>query len=144
MTGTAMRCNASNAVLDAVIGSLSECGTRFLDRLFRPVPVLSLDLALLVLRALRRIAGRRYPGSATAMRGNAHGGPSCILFPGTGRTSCPRSCYRQGPVAEAVAAGEITPDEGQAVAAVLETQRRAIETSQLEQRLAALEARQPK
>ncbi len=47
-------------------------------------------------------------------------------------------------MAEAVAAGEITPDEGQAVAAVLETQRRAIETSQLEQRLAALEARQPK
>jgi hypothetical protein len=46
-----------------------------------------------------------------------------------------------GAVAEAVAAGEVTPEEGQAVAAVLETQRRAIETAELEARIAALETR---
>ena len=38
-----------------------------------------------------------------------------------------------------MAAGEITPDEGAAVAAVLETRRRAIETVELESRVAALE-----
>ena len=47
-------------------------------------------------------------------------------------------------VAEAVAAGEVTPEEGQAVAAVLETQRRAIETAELEARIAALETRTTK
>ncbi len=44
-----------------------------------------------------------------------------------------------GAVAQAVAAGEITPDEGQAVAAVLETQRRAIQATEIEARLTALE-----
>ncbi len=44
-----------------------------------------------------------------------------------------------GLVADAVAGGEITPDEGAAVAAVLETRRRAIETVELESRVAALE-----
>lgn len=45
-----------------------------------------------------------------------------------------------GAVAAAVAAGTITPDEGQAVAAVLDAQRRAIETADLAARIAALEA----
>lgn len=44
-----------------------------------------------------------------------------------------------GAVAGAVAAGEITPEEGQSVAAVLELHRRAIETNDHEKRLAALE-----
>src|SRR5262249_34696262 len=44
-----------------------------------------------------------------------------------------------GLVAEAVGAGEITPDEGAAVASVLETKRRAIETAELEARVTALE-----
>ena len=44
-----------------------------------------------------------------------------------------------GRVADAVAAGDITPDEGQAVSAVLETKRRAIETLELETRIKALE-----
>lgn len=44
-----------------------------------------------------------------------------------------------GVVAEAVGIGDITPDEGQAVAAVLELQRRAIETAELADRVAALE-----
>jgi hypothetical protein len=43
-----------------------------------------------------------------------------------------------GTIATAVSAGELTPEEGAAVAAVLETQRRAIETMDLKQRVAAL------
>jgi hypothetical protein len=46
-----------------------------------------------------------------------------------------------GAVAEAVAGGDLSPEEGQAVASVLETQRRAIETAELEARIAALETR---
>jgi 3-hydroxyacyl-CoA dehydrogenase len=44
-----------------------------------------------------------------------------------------------GSIAEAVAAGDLAPDEGQAVAAVVEAKRRAIETVDLERRIAALE-----
>ncbi|MCC7281433.1 MAG: hypothetical protein IT556_03550 [Acetobacteraceae bacterium] len=44
-----------------------------------------------------------------------------------------------GNIADAVAAGDLTPDEGQAVAAVIEAKRRAIETIELERRIAALE-----
>ncbi|HMF19639.1 MAG TPA: DUF5681 domain-containing protein, partial [Gemmataceae bacterium] len=44
-----------------------------------------------------------------------------------------------GVVADAVGTGEITPDEGQAVAAILEAKRKAIETVELESRAAALE-----
>jgi uncharacterized protein DUF5681 len=47
-----------------------------------------------------------------------------------------------GAVVEAVGAGELTPGEGQAVAAVLECQRRAVETADLARRVEALEARQ--
>jgi Xaa-Pro aminopeptidase len=43
-------------------------------------------------------------------------------------------------VARAVGAGDLSPEEGQAVAAILEGQRRALETMDLEARLAALEA----
>jgi hypothetical protein len=46
-----------------------------------------------------------------------------------------------GAVAAAVGAGVLTPEEGQAVAAVLEAQRRAIETADLERRMADMEAR---
>jgi len=44
-----------------------------------------------------------------------------------------------GVLADAVGTGEITPDEGQAVAAILEAKRKAIETVELEGRVAALE-----
>jgi hypothetical protein len=44
-----------------------------------------------------------------------------------------------GNVAAAMAAGDITPDEAQAVASVLESKRRAIETVDLEARIVALE-----
>src|SRR5690349_13798965 len=42
-------------------------------------------------------------------------------------------------VTRAVAEGELTPDEAQSVASVLELQRRAIETAELERRIAVLE-----
>lgn len=42
-------------------------------------------------------------------------------------------------MADAMAAGELSPEEGAAVAGVLETQRRAVETLELERRIAALE-----
>jgi hypothetical protein len=44
-----------------------------------------------------------------------------------------------GVVAVAVGTGDITPDEGQAVASILEAKRKAIETVDLESRVAALE-----
>jgi hypothetical protein len=44
-------------------------------------------------------------------------------------------------ITDAVSRGELTPDEGQAVAAILEQHRRAIETVELEERLSRLEAK---
>ena len=43
-----------------------------------------------------------------------------------------------GTVADLVGAGEMTPDEGAALAAIFESKRRAIETVDLEARLSAL------
>lgn len=43
-------------------------------------------------------------------------------------------------VVDAVAAGALTPSEGQAIAALVETHRRAVETADLETRIEALEA----
>ncbi len=42
-------------------------------------------------------------------------------------------------VVAAMGRGELTPEEAQAVCAVLESQRRAVETAELEARVAALE-----
>ena len=42
-------------------------------------------------------------------------------------------------VASAMGRGELTPEEARAMCAVLESQRRAIETAELEARVAALE-----
>lgn len=44
-----------------------------------------------------------------------------------------------GAIAEAVAGGSITPEEAQAVASVLEAQRRAVETADLAERIERLE-----
>ena len=44
-----------------------------------------------------------------------------------------------GAVAEAVATGELSPEEGAAVAGILEAQRRAVETAEMEARITALE-----
>ncbi|WP_299436817.1 DUF5681 domain-containing protein [uncultured Rhodospira sp.] len=44
-------------------------------------------------------------------------------------------------VLEAVAAGSLTPSEGQAMAALIEAHRRAVETAELEARITALEDR---
>jgi hypothetical protein len=46
-----------------------------------------------------------------------------------------------GAVLEAVASGELAPGEGQQLAALLEAQRKSIETVQLEARVADLEAK---
>jgi hypothetical protein len=46
-----------------------------------------------------------------------------------------------GAIIAAVAGGEITPKEGQALTAMLETRRRAIETEDLERRITDLERR---
>jgi hypothetical protein len=43
-------------------------------------------------------------------------------------------------VMAAMAAGEITPDEASAIAAVIESRRKAIETEDLDRRLTALES----
>ena len=45
-----------------------------------------------------------------------------------------------GAVLASVADGQLTPSEGQALASMLETQKRAIETAELEQRVEAVEA----
>ena len=47
-------------------------------------------------------------------------------------------------VVEGMAAGDLTPDEAQMVASVLELRRKAIETVEIERRLAALENRDGK
>ncbi len=49
-----------------------------------------------------------------------------------------------GAVVAAVAAGDITPEEGQAVAGILDCHRRALETESLEARLDALEQKAQK
>jgi hypothetical protein len=49
-----------------------------------------------------------------------------------------------GRVVDAVNAGELTTEEGQALSAVLEVKRRTIETIELEARLAALERERDK
>ncbi len=46
-------------------------------------------------------------------------------------------------VVREMARGTLTPEEGASVTAVIEAQRRIIETTELERRLAALEAAQP-
>jgi len=46
-----------------------------------------------------------------------------------------------GAVVAAVGAGTLTPDEAQAVAGILDLQRRAIETANLDARITALEKR---
>jgi hypothetical protein len=44
-------------------------------------------------------------------------------------------------ILEAVAAGELTPGEGNTLAGIVEARRRAVETQDLEQRISALEAK---
>ncbi len=43
-------------------------------------------------------------------------------------------------VVAAIADGTLTPEEAASISAVLEAQRRAVETAELEQRIAVLEA----
>jgi hypothetical protein len=48
----------------------------------------------------------------------------------------------QAAVVQAVAAGELTPDEGTTLGGLLEARRKALETTELEARIAAIEAAQ--
>lgn len=59
------------------------------------------------------------------------------LPPITAAADVPRA---MAAVCEAVAEGEISPEEGAAVAGIVDASRRAIETADLESRIAALEA----
>ncbi len=68
-----------------------------------------------------------------------------VALAGMPRIETPGDLVRAlGAVADAVAGGSITPEEGQAVASVLEAQRRAVETADLAERVAALEAKENK
>jgi hypothetical protein len=49
-----------------------------------------------------------------------------------------------GAIMSANCLGQITPDEGAILAGILESRRRAIETTELEQRIAALENKETK
>ena len=55
-------------------------------------------------------------------------------------TSASATAEAVAAVAAAVASGDLSPEEGQAVAAVVETHRKAMETADLAARVAALEA----
>lgn len=57
-------------------------------------------------------------------------------------TSAADAAKAAGAVLAAVASGDLTPTEGAHVMALIETYRRTLETTDLEARLAALEARQ--
>lgn len=47
----------------------------------------------------------------------------------------------QNAIVQAVGAGELLPGEGTALAAIIESKRKALETEELEKRISALEAR---
>ena len=65
------------------------------------------------------------------------GRPVCLTLPDIKTAADVVAAF--GAVAETMAAGEITPDEAQAVSAVLEGKRRSLETCDLERRISALE-----
>ncbi len=49
-----------------------------------------------------------------------------------------------GAITQAVAGGELTPGEGQALASLVESHRKAVETADLAERVAVLESQQSK
>lgn len=57
-------------------------------------------------------------------------------------TTAPECNAAQAAILAAVTGGDLMPGEGQALSAMVENQRRAIEMTELEQRIAALESRQ--
>lgn len=67
-------------------------------------------------------------------------GPIALRLPAETRTAAGISGAAEA-ILRAACAGELTTAEAQALASVLETRRRAIETEDLERRLAALEAK---
>ncbi len=64
-----------------------------------------------------------------------------VVFDLPPMTSARDAAQAAGAVLAAVAGGELTPAEGAHVMALVETYRRTLETTDLERRIAALEAR---
>jgi hypothetical protein len=67
-----------------------------------------------------------------------------IIFPLPEIETAAHVTQALGAVASLMADGELTPEEASAVASVIETKRKAIETQELQQRVAALEAQAQK
>lgn len=68
--------------------------------------------------------------------------PISINLPDT--ATCEGINQAQQAILEAVGAGELLPGEGQALVGIVEARRKALETQELEQRVAALENRHAK
>ena len=81
------------------------------------------------LRAAEIILGRTWPPR--------RGRPIQLTLPTV--TTAGEVLEALGAVIDATAKGEVTPDEAATVAAILETKRKAIETVDIERRVAALE-----
>lgn len=64
-----------------------------------------------------------------------------VCFDAPEITNASDAAKAAGAILSAVAAGELTPSEGAQAIAIVEAYRRALETSELESRLAALEAK---
>lgn len=64
-----------------------------------------------------------------------------VLFDLPSMQTAPDAVQAAGAVLSAVASGELAPSEGAHVMALVETFRRTLETTELERRIAALEAR---
>ena len=64
-----------------------------------------------------------------------------VTFPALAATDASGVVQAQAALLRCVAAGELTPDEAQAVSSMLSTQLRAIETADIDRRLAELEMR---
>ena len=83
--------------------------------------------------AVRRVDAERGKGSGTWLL------PRSSFIEVTPISTAADTVAATGAVVAAVATGAISPEEGQAVAGVIEFQRRAIETNDLAARIEALE-----
>lgn len=66
-----------------------------------------------------------------------------VRFPLPAMQTAADAASAVGSILSAVAAGDLTPAEAERVAGLIDTWRKAIETADLERRIAQLEARQP-
>ena len=113
--------NAALAALDAIGSEAAEAVLRSVVQAAKNGDVKAAEILL------RRLWPERKGGRPVALPG---------LPPLTSAADLPAALAR---VAGAVADGTLTADEGQAVAAIVEAQRRAVETVELEARITKLE-----